>query len=663
MELFTVGIFSAITAYILFYNPVFQQFIFSSDQLTVPSITEDLLRNENFSIFSWMLPRAPYIFPDLMSYTAFRILTDDIYTAVICMLVFHCGLIALAGRLMLNRIVPDRVGADNAWGIFLLFCIILVTTSFFDNLPALEGASILFNIFVPIAHGSAAVCAVFGFIFYEKISYRKTGILDVIFVMFCSIAIFSDKLFVVFFAAPYALANYLASPVTERIKRLGRFLGTISLSIVTALLIEELFTMQYFEPLRLRLLEKSSMMIGLIIDSPVTFSLFLVGCAAAFYLFVQAALEIWNANEVRNAASLRAKLFVAFLTLGGLAFGILLWENDALAYARYMVGMQLGGALALAALVAGWMKQSRRTLFALGGAAAVLSALPLLSVHARGTVGPSAEWARIAGQLNSCRERYALENGYAEYWLARKLSVITDWTIDINQFAPWSPDPFFWGNNILWYYYDMDSGHLGKSNFIISNGLQKNEITNRYGEPSNEVPCAEFNIMIYDDWRQLQRRVNEKLPTANSDEEILEHFPDDFSPVDIALGDYSPTSFQRQVGVVDNGELEAKSPRDPAGFLMYGPYVDLPAGSYEVQVEFVCTNMGEGSFFDVTANIGQISLNRSVFARNDDRCNGAENSVSMPFILEKDTTNIEFRAHFGGTGDMAVKSVRVDRSS
>ena len=71
-------------------NGLLQAFMVTSDQLTVPSFVEDLLRNPHFTPFTWMIPRAPYAFPDLPGYFLVRLVNrrclcgDDDLCGVAC---------------------------------------------------------------------------------------------------------------------------------------------------------------------------------------------------------------------------------------------------------------------------------------------------------------------------------------------------------------------------------------------------------------------------------------------------------------------------------------------------------------------------------------------------------------------------------------------------
>ena len=90
-------------------NAMHQQFMFGSDQLTIPSFVEDVLRNPHFTPFTWIIPRATYAFPDLAGYFLVRLVTGDAYVALTIYSILH--VVASLLPLSCCSIVPFRIGA------------------------------------------------------------------------------------------------------------------------------------------------------------------------------------------------------------------------------------------------------------------------------------------------------------------------------------------------------------------------------------------------------------------------------------------------------------------------------------------------------------------------------------------------------------------------
>ena len=112
-----------------------------------------------------------------------------------------------------------------------------------------------------------------------------------------------------------------------------------------------------------------------------------------------------------------------------------------------------------------------------------------------------------------------------------------------------------------------------------------------------------------------------------------------------------------QIGAVVDGAAIARAPADRAAYLLYGPYISLPAGSYAVDIAFVCTDNAAANVFDATAQAGKQVLAVARLEPGDPRCNGSNQTVTLPFVLKRATDAVEFRTLFGGQGMLKVTSL------
>ncbi|TQX86913.1 MULTISPECIES: hypothetical protein [unclassified Rhizobium] len=632
--------------------------MFSSDQLAVPSLVDDILFNPNFSLTSWMIPRAPYVFPDALVFFLLRLLFTDNYLAVVAQLLLHVALIFLAARLVLKRAILEVSRATFAWYIFLGLSMSILAVAQSGFAGQHFDASMPIQLFLPITHGTAAACAVLSFCLYERVIESRSLLLRAVFLFWCTLAIFSDKLFIVFFAFPYFFCVLLATPNLEGVKRAFAFTVNVGLAFALVIYLDNLFTQQTIDPLSFPIKARLGVIIDLFKRTPIASIIMFSLSIPAFYVGIKLLLSLPK-REANFIDQRRAQGFIVLMTGAGLSVGLLLWQTPNSAYSRYMVGMQMGGLLASALLISSWRRRILIS-FLLWMAVSMAAIVVALNLRPESALGPFAERKRITDGLRECRERFGLQAGYAQYWQARKISVMTEWEFQINQFEPDFPVPFFWGNNLSWFYYRLASGQQLVSNFIIDDALPKSEIFRMYGVPSVQADCGGLHVLVYNDATELQRRVQKIITDRYALKDLTRNFPPDFSPVGWALGVYQLAQVPRQTGELDQDSIVAKSPQDNAGFVMYGPYLKLPSGRYSVEYSYSCSNNASPNTFEITAELGSRALQRVQLQAYDPSCNGTLQHLALKFDLDKETANIEFRAFFGGSGTFELEEVRLD---
>ncbi len=647
--------FVAFCGLIIFSMPLVQLFIFSSDQLTVPSFVDDFLLNPIFSLTSWMIPRAPYVFPDLLIYTILRLLLRDIYFTIIAISLLYQAFIAVAARFILKRAIANENKAALAWYLFMGLSLVILAAAQSGLAGQQFDALMPIQLFIPIAHGTAAVSAVIAFCFYERSEETRSSLLSVIFIILSALAIFSDKLFVVFFAMPYCLGVLLASPNSFGIKRSLVFTSKFGISLIIAFYLDTLFTQQSIDPISFPFGERFDVIVDVFKNAPLASIVLFVVCLPAMYVGIRLLLSL-SRCDTSAISERKAQAFIVLMTGSGLSVGLLLWQTANPAYARYMVGMQLGGLLASCLLIVSWNRRLVAPLILIGSVG-LTATLVVGYLKPSSILTPFTERKRITEGLNACRERLGLQAGYAQYWQARRISEMTGWHFQLNQFEPGSPVPFFWGSNLSWFYYRLLDGQPLISNFIIDDALPRSDIIRLYGVPSTEADCGGLRVLVYQDADELQRRVQATINNRYALEDLTKDFPPSFVLTGPVLGAYSLSTFSRQIGTLDKNAITAMSPRDEEGFLMFGPYIRLPAGSYQIEIEYSCsTNLASNSF-DITAELGSQVLKSVELKANDSRCDGLQQNLVLPFKLDKPTTKIEYRARFGGSGKLSIDKV------
>ncbi|MFS8115077.1 hypothetical protein QD460_25395 [Rhizobium jaguaris] len=470
------------------------------------------------------------------------------------------------------------------------------------------------------------------------------------------LGILSDKFFVVFFSVPYAVSLLVVNPSATGVRRFVLFILETCAAFALVFLAERMLIEQVMDPVAFRPVARVASILTVASRSP-GLAILLFAASIPAGLFVVRWLR-WKINHsvAMPEAIARAWIFLSLLTICGLGAGILLWREDQVGYARYLVGMQIGGLILAAMILAQWLR-SKGSLSL--GVLACLTTLCMVSLSQSNPVNldkPFLQRAKTADTLAACRENLHLKSGLAQYWLARKLSSMTNWDIQINQLEPAVPRPFFWGSNLQWYYYDMKSAQPSVTNFVIGNGFEQTDIVRYLGEPTYKANCDEFQILVYSDPDELRSKISNYLYLNAVAQQAMKHFPRSFRPDQVK---YELSVVSHQIGSLDGGILDAVAPRDRAGFLFFGPYIHLDKGHYETSIEYSCAGNTSENIFDVVANQGKAQFAREDIRAGDLRCDGNRRTLTLTFDLKASADNIEFRGYYGGTGSLKIFEINL----
>jgi hypothetical protein len=636
-------------------NSSIQFEMFNADQLTVPSFVEDILGNPYFTPFTWMIPRAPYAFPDLPAYLLVRLASRDSYAAIMVYLALHALAVMVAGHLIIRRALPDSARAQFAFLAFVGLCCAWLAFS-----TALSGGEVLLPPFVAIQHATAVVSALVAFLLYEAVLDSRALWKHCLATGLCCIFVFSDKLFVFFFCVPYACAVLLTARGSRAWTRLGLFVLQMTIAIAIALCIDRLFLQQPIDPVEFTQLPGHVAYIAQLMheQGPWPWLWLLAGTIAALILFYLNGLRGRAELRKLQLGQRRARIFLAALTILGLAIAVLLWRERDFGYSRYAVGLELGALLSVAILggdlapTIAWRRLGVGVLIVLLVIPTLVAARPVSPMH------PFVERQQITDALAMCRDRYHLDTGFAGYWTAKKLSMATDWNIQVNQFQSGYPAPYFWGNNLSWFYFNMRSGRPTVYNFIVTNGLNRAAVELLYGKPSHEAECGRAHVMVFDDPLSLKARA---LTLFAFIEPAMAGYLTPLSKAFSATRDLTIGigNLSSGTGRVANDVARASSPADQPGFLLFGPYMILPSGNYALTLSYACAGSDKPGYFDVTASLGAAELAKSVIDPNTTPCTGEAESMTLRFKIGRPTSGIEFRTFFGGSGSLEVRQMRL----
>jgi hypothetical protein len=117
----------------------------------------------------------------------------------------------------------------------------------------------------------------------------------------------------------------------------------------------------------------------------------------------------------------------------------------------------------------------------------------------------------------------------------------------------------------------------------------------------------------------------------------------------------------KQVGTIADDMASAREPADAAGFLLFGPYLRLPAGSYRLYVTLTCADNQAADTTSVTALPTVRVLGSVRLDPGDGRCDGNPHVIDIPFRLSITTDAVQFTTVFGGSGTLSVSGLRLSR--
>lgn len=232
-------------------------------------------------------------------------------------------------------------------------------------------------------------------------------------------------------------------------------------------------------------------------------------------------LRRWNPDP--------ALLFLFFLGACNLCATFLLWTSPSPSLGRYGSGYQFCFMVFFALILHDVLRRFGLPMAKIViVASAFLFVFGFLKVGAANFFGPFAARQQLRTEFAACKTRLELKSGLANYWLARYITVMLDWDIQIDQTQPESPTPFLWGSDSEWFYLNIRSGKPIERNFIITNNLKPADVELMYGKPSREEQCGVYRFWLYDDPRQIQDRLIAYWASTDIGRNVSKYLPAEF---------------------------------------------------------------------------------------------------------------------------------------
>ncbi len=237
-------------------------------------------------------------------------------------------------------------------------------------------------------------------------------------------------------------------------------------------------------------------------------------------------------------------------------------------------------------------------------------------------------------------QRQGLHYGYASYWNANAISVLSSSEQRVRpiEIAP-VPRPMRHLSSNQWY---RPIAWRGQTFFLLTNAeyekLDWKSMAHYLGPPARVVQVDQSVIVVY------SYNVAERLPGW-----------DDSSTKPTLLLAWPGTP--HQIGHFDDENQVMVGDRGQSGFLMFGPYIALPAGHYQVTFE-LDTDEADAE----TAGFVDVVAGATTLARSDIVAAGERREITVALALDKETRLLEFRVFLNGKSRVNVRRVTVRRT-
>ncbi len=646
----------ALVVYFVMTTPSFQQVFISSDQLTIVSVADDMIKNPLFNAFDWSWPRAPYLLPDLLTTIALRLVIPNDIVVATMMLVLQSACVAAAGLAISASFAETRAGRAPA-----------VTLYGVTTIAALIGtrhgwpAGAVIWPFVSYSHAGALDLTLIGFYALSRNLYVPAGrpYLLSLSAALTILAYCSDKIAIVFFL-PSASIYFLARMRSDRFRPFAAFLSIQVVAILIVMGLDHSLHFQIMEDNSLRSLPAHAVhAINFIMRQRLSFRLFssLMITATVVAFLHSSVVLLRSRGQDRDQSALI--FLLSSSSLVNIPLLLWLWSNDDPAYARYGVMIQFAGPICSTYLV---LLRPLRPATCAKVIPVLCTVVLLVASTWQGTLNPFemiAVQKRTGADLQACVAKHGLHSGYAGYWLARQLSSSTNWKVQVDQFMPADPVPFFWGSDVIWYYNRLRDGGENRHDFIIMNDLPEYRILAEYGRPDEITDCGEHRFAIYRRPDRLESRVDFHLGSVLSMAGVAHYLPERVrARIDEGRLAFGVDDLSSAVGLHQSGSITL-SPHDGPGYGLFGPWIPLSAGSYHVVITFTCSGDLTGSYLEIAAGDQHQRVIGWLFEDHPAACNGETQHATMS--LAGPLSMVEVRTYYGGRGELSVSDVMMGR--
>ncbi|ABD89682.1 hypothetical protein [Rhodopseudomonas palustris] len=459
----------------------FRNFV-DADKLLAAEWTRHVF-HDGLGWMQFQLPRTPSLFPDLLLFAPVQIATGSWRVATFVLAgTLLITLVVIAG-LIVGRIatLPKAPAIAVCW---------IVSATMLSAELAFSGAGRHFQALQPVAHGGAFIASLAAAWLTDQLrrNFRPSG--AIVLFAICALGVASDKLFVLCYSAPVAVA-LLLSPTASRNRRW--LLSGVALASAAGLIGDGFLNRQPDIPLNWSMIPHH---IGLFF-SEINASL-LVGTLIPMLLLLAAPLAVrWLPAGRQNRDGARFYWTIAACAMvGTLSLTAAFLYEDRGAY-RYLASVIWWPTIFAAAAVGLLLK--RWTSLIVGLTSVVAAGFAAIALYA--VLRPSISlwtWQHPAVDcLGDDAQTAPLREGLAGYWTARQITASSEWRLHADPVSA-TGERYHWGNDPRSYSESrIDRGRPPDYRWILPDGLDQAALTARFGQPARVIDCAGQTIWIY----------------------------------------------------------------------------------------------------------------------------------------------------------------------
>lgn len=644
--------------------------VLHSDILFLESLLSDLATGGNWT--NWKLTPAPAYFPDMIMYAIAYGLGFDPKTSIFLVSVGQCYIFCITLVWLTYKIKPD---ASKITPILILFCVALFTYVIYKS-------DIWFYFYSTNNHYAAVIGGLICYGLYIKFINNKKIINIVLFYVFCVLFSISTPVFLINFMFPLVIYNVIQLLLVNKIGRNSEqkveYNNILLRVIVLVSSVATTYLVNYFTLFNDPMAGRTSLSIDGAVNA---FKNFLLATKSGFItnnnyvlglsIFISLSLfsilffvqrKIYKSRESKwvvvkiSKSSLRmmnASIFVIISLIFNLiavvaSGGFVDWAGY-----RYLTFPLV--AIVLLCII--WFDEEIN--LPIDKMAYLLIILNIIMiVYFTKAIFTKKENYAVESQaklLANCIEQNVnignLRSGISDYWNSRGVEMQA---VSKNKITAFHSDlsPFYWMSTI-------DTLRSPEKynifyNFIILNsdenpgpfGFSAKNIKAFVPKPDEIIACDKINAKL---WIYKSDILNK----------IIQNSIDRFLQKDKSRTSYKSEAgfFPGVIGIAQESLRIADSKNDLPGFLIYGPYINISKGFYELEIVYE----SEGSFgstFD--GGYFKDQPHNSIFKIQ--LKNEGKNIEKIYFeIDESNFKNFEMRVWFSGRGRLKVHSLDLNQ--
>lgn len=239
--------------------------------------------------------------------------------------------------------------------------------------------------------------------------------------------------------------------------------------------------------------------------------------------------------------------------------------------------------------------------------------------------------------IRAAQKNTPLSDGIASYWNARPIRFASNFQYFLAQVKPDFPQMgfFFWGNNgSNFVYADQHQSTLRNYNYILATQeeLEQGKWGSITSQATKTFPCEKTSVLYYADaailWNFLFAKKQAPIP---------DNFKGLLAKQTLFLKEgpqiFGANVLYTQTGTIHQNKLYAGK---QAGYLVYGPYLNLDVGRYELTMQGSIST----GHLEITADDGSFTILKKPLNNLSTK---ASPQQSFEFSILSPKTRVEFR--------------------